>query len=421
MPINFPTQGEPYKIVPGDYLIKIAGIAYGDSTKWALIWEANKNNLRSGNPNLIYPDEIINIPKETIEREQAQDITGKEKGQMSVFLNGIDLPIIAGRITKTMDMAADGWTATIPWEPDKNPLLDIAIQPRSYPTAKAYLGNSLAVTGLSYITKSKIDSSGGSSVDLEGFSYTADIVDSTMLQPYEANNVTLLERAKKLCEPKGIQVISEITTDGVFDRVTAKPEDKIFEHLANLARQRSALISNTKDGKLLITSAKTTGQPVATIEEQVPIGEVFEFEFNGREIFNTYVALGQSPRSAKKVGKAVDVNVPKSRQMTFSADESTPGNIDQVAEFQRNKQYIASFTKGFPVSTWYSDEINGVLWDVNTLINVKSKTMFIPNGFTFLIRQVDFIFEDGGTSAVLYLVPPQVYSNQPVVLPWGQI
>lgn len=48
-----------YTIKGGDNLSKIAS-QYGLS--WQQLWEANKGNLRSGNPNLIFPGETIQIP-----------------------------------------------------------------------------------------------------------------------------------------------------------------------------------------------------------------------------------------------------------------------------------------------------------------------------------------------------------------------
>lgn len=56
-----------YTVVPGDYLIKIAEKFYGDSSKWQLLVEANKDRYPSllSNPNLIYPDWVFIIPDAT--------------------------------------------------------------------------------------------------------------------------------------------------------------------------------------------------------------------------------------------------------------------------------------------------------------------------------------------------------------------
>lgn len=53
--------GQTYTIVSGDCLWNIAKRFYGDGSLWTIIWDANKP-MTSGNPNLIYPGEVITIP-----------------------------------------------------------------------------------------------------------------------------------------------------------------------------------------------------------------------------------------------------------------------------------------------------------------------------------------------------------------------
>jgi murein DD-endopeptidase MepM/ murein hydrolase activator NlpD len=52
---------QTYKVVPGDSLWKIAKKYYGDGTKWPTIYNANKTII--ANPSLIYPGQILTIPK----------------------------------------------------------------------------------------------------------------------------------------------------------------------------------------------------------------------------------------------------------------------------------------------------------------------------------------------------------------------
>jgi len=50
-------------VMPGEYLYKISGYdrIYGDPTKWAKIYEANKDEIKD--PNLIYPEQLFEIPR----------------------------------------------------------------------------------------------------------------------------------------------------------------------------------------------------------------------------------------------------------------------------------------------------------------------------------------------------------------------
>lgn len=51
---------QPYTVVEGDSLSKIAKHFYGDANKWSRIHEANRDQIK--NPDLIYPGQKLRIP-----------------------------------------------------------------------------------------------------------------------------------------------------------------------------------------------------------------------------------------------------------------------------------------------------------------------------------------------------------------------
>ena len=55
-----PAPEGTYTVAPGDNLSKIAHEQYGDSSKWRVIYEANKGLI--SNPNQIWPGQILVIP-----------------------------------------------------------------------------------------------------------------------------------------------------------------------------------------------------------------------------------------------------------------------------------------------------------------------------------------------------------------------
>ncbi len=54
---------DEYTVKKGDYLAKISGYSfiYNDPSKWGIIYRANRDKIKD--PNLIYPDQILNIPR----------------------------------------------------------------------------------------------------------------------------------------------------------------------------------------------------------------------------------------------------------------------------------------------------------------------------------------------------------------------
>lgn len=423
--------GKPYTVVSGDTLSGISKQAYGDGTKWRLIWKANQTVLRSGDPNKIYPGEVINIPPNPIENAIAEEldtfgsdvtISGKQPDDMTLIIDGTELLIQAGRVVRTMDTCADAWTVTAAWDPDDTKLYEL-LRPGQYKRASVYLGNILVVDGWLYNSAFGLGAD-NRTVDLEGWSYTADLIDSTIRPPYEQNKITLKDRATELIEPLGISIqFRADDADEQFGRVTCDAQDTIFDHLVSLATQRKVLISSTRKGEALFWRADTTSTPVGTIEENFPPYQELKVQFNGRDRFNAYRVIGQSPQKKGRKGKdktlvaiAKDDTVPRSRFKTISVGESTVGNIQQVANWERSKQ-VAKFLKiPFPVDSWYAP--NGRLWRENTIVTVVSKSIYVENGFDFLIRQVEYIYGPEGTIAVLDLVPPQTYTGEDIKEPW---
>ncbi len=412
-----PTPGRPYTIVKGDTLSHIARAAYGNGRDWRRIWKANQAVLRSGDPNLIFPGEVINLPGPAPEIKELdptiQDLPGKAPDDFTIIIEGRELPVQGGQLMRTADTAAHGWTADVfNWDQDAE--LREMLRPFMYREAQAYIGGKLAIDGRLYSVRHKI-SKNGTVAALEGWSYTADLVDSTVKPPYEANKITLEERARSLVDPLGIKVIFDVEDDAPFDRVTADKTETIFAHLVSLAKQRGVLITSNNTGDLVFTKA-TTSDSVGTLEEGIPPFQEAEISFDGRARFNRYKALGQSPKKNSKTATSEDSRVPISRFTTFNADDSTGGDIQKAADWRRSKQLSEALTFTLPVPTWYAPD--GSLWAPNTIVTVKSPTLYLEDGYNFLIREVQYDYKDSGTTATLHLVPPETYTGEPIAEPW---
>lgn len=420
--------GAPYTIQKGDTLSSIAKQAYGDGRRWRDIWKANESVLKSGNPNLIFPDEIITIPADSIKEAAIIDLFSdapptlpdKDPDDFTIVVNDQEIPVMSGRAFRAADNCADGWTAIIRFDPDEEELAK-ALLPYSYPKADCYLGGQLVIRGALYTPEPTIKEK-EITATLEGWSSTIDIVDSMAKAPYESKNVTLEQRARELVEPHGLKVVFDVDDDEPFDRVTIEPTETIFNHLAKLASQRGILITSTVLGELRFMRA-ASGEPVGTIEEGAGDGMDFSAKFDGRKRFNIYKALGTTPGRKKARAKnskfqiAKDELIPKGRMFTFSTNETTAGEMQRAAEWKRSKQLAETLTIPLKVSSWYSSD--GELWKENTLVTVKSKTIYVPDGFDFLIRSVEYEFTEKGTPAVLNLVPPQAFTGELIDEPWA--
>jgi len=416
--------GQPYTVVTGDTLSGIAAQSYGNGRKWPIIWKANQTTLRSGNPDLIFPGEIINVPvdpeqqlvENEIARASSADLKGKDRDDFTFEVDGIEIPIQTGTLIRTMDTAADGFGVNIQWDTENEEIYNL-LCPYKYQAVKCYLGGKRVFTGTLYKTSPSISES-GVQMALEGATGTADIVDSTMRPPFESKKITLKDRAEEIIGPLGIPVIYDFEDTEIFDRVTADPTDTIFDHLSSLAKQRGVLISSTREGELIFYRAATAGTPVGTLEEgRFPVRSL-SASFDGRSRFNSYKAIANSPNDKRINAVSKDNLVPKSRFMTFNADDSTAGNISAAADWRRSKQLAEALILEIPVDSWYAP--SGDLWEENTLVTLVSKSLHIPDGFDFSIKRVEYNFQEDGTTALLSVVPPQVYTGEMLEEPWLQ-
>jgi prophage tail gpP-like protein len=403
------------------------------------------------------------------------NLFGKQKNELTITVEGYEIPITSARLLKTMDTCADACTAVMPWNPGKNFHTDNATIPYSYSECGIYIGGVLQSIMTLYNVTHRSNAT-GTTKELEMFSKTADLIDSTVFPPYEVNNMKFTDRCKQMCYPFGIDVIlgedidkllnetkriitkyrtdldiidyrynalklipiqdgffsksptkSKLVTDEKkFPRITAHQTDKIFDHLAKLGAERGILLSCTRDGNLLLTRANTNSKSVGTIEESSPYGmnpvsgDISEYvgAFKGRERWQAYRAIVKSAghgRGSYAV-MAHDEVVPYPRILTFNADSDVPGNAKSAAEWRKNKAISDAMNIKFPVSSWYAP--SKILWKPNTVITIKSKTLGFEDGFDLMINQVEFQYENNGAKAVLSIKPKEAYTGKEMGEPW---
>lgn len=401
-----------YTVQSGDTFTSIALRVYGVTDKENLIRQANINlkELSAG--------DVLIIPLLSEDRQPQKKID-KSFDQITVFIGDIELNVLGARIMTSIDNMVFGWSARIPWEMGINRELDELLIPFTYPEASIYIGNDRIVNGFLYkiAPQKTID---GIFMDLTGYSFTADIHDSELKPPFEVSQIELLNRARQLVSPLGIDVLLDPGTNqgGVFDRVTASAGDTIGKHLMNLATQRGVLLSSNQDGNLLVTSAKTNIF-AGLISEDLPGVETWGSTFDGRKRFNTYRVYGQSPGDNAKEAISVDNNIPLSRFTSFNATDVIKGGLQRVADWKKTTKIKEALQLSITVKDWFADA--GERWKHNTVVNVVSPTLFLPQGFVFLIKSVEYILTEAGRSTKLSLVPPEVFTGEELVDPWSAI
>lgn len=330
-------------------------------------------------------------------------------------INGQSTPVTNGRFIDSMDTGADGFTAQIVVNPETQPDLFEAIKPKRFSPVTVYIENELALTGK--LTKRK--SAGKNVYNIAGWSNTFNFIDSALAPPYTYPNQDLHQIATAVAKQTGTPVKFDTEPGGQFKGATAAIGQSGFDFLAPLAKLRNQVISCTAEGELLFQEANTGGQSVGSIIEDDP-SSLIATDFSGNEIddrktFKTIKVIGRTPGGSGE-GLATDDNIPEPRHKIIRVSGQTPGAMQETAEWEKNIAIIKALTLKIPVAGWLAPD--KTIWKSNTLVSLQSQRMFIPNGFTFLIRAVELILDDNGKTAMLSLIPPNVYTKNPVVEPW---
>jgi prophage tail gpP-like protein len=404
-----PVQGENYTVQPADTLTSLAIQAYGRGMLWSKIYHAN--TLRSGDPHLIFPGEILYIPPEE-EVKQAQvkarenRYAEKPKGSVTLTVGGREVPTIQGRFSYALDMFASLWNAEIPWRKDKDPALDAILKRGSYADSELYLGGSLVGTGRLYARENTVTPAGAGK-SLEFYSKTADLVDSSLTPKWsEIAGSNLKQIAETVLTPLGFGIDFQGDPGKAFEQIGRNGVETVAKYFQRLAAQRGFFVSCNEYAEVVFQRMAGEGAPVAGfVEGETRNALEYKAKFDDRSRFRTYLAYAQAGDGTAKITQEVtDKAVPGIRQLVFEAPECDPDLIFDAASWAMIKTLLEAYSFSLPVVDWYSDA--GDLWKPNQVVTVKSSSLDIDEAKEFIIRQVEFAWGPSGRSATLSLVPP---------------
>lgn len=250
-------------------------------------------------------------------------------------------------------------------------------------------------------------------VTVSGRDNTGDLVDCSPPLGYSGlSNHTLLEIARRLCEPYKIPVTAEVDVGGRFIHLLSAG-GSILEELNKGARMRALLLVADGKGGLLITRASTERIPATLL-----LGEnvlACEASFSHRERFSEYTITGSHnvPADEKEYesallikGQATDDLVGRHRPLVIS-DVYLEGLADarRFAEHERNVHFGRSQTLRYIVQGWHYAP--GKIWPINRMVPVRDELVGLDADR--LIVGVAFILDDGGARTELTLMPREAF------------
>lgn len=341
-----------------------------------------------------------------------------------------------------------------PFEPSRSELRE-AFRPLSYRPVSVLLGkHQLQFTGRMVCVEAELTSD-RREVVVQANSLPSVLADCTApaktTNGRQFNGLKLEDIANELCTPLGFNArfaderSTFIDTNGdgelerdrsssraqqkriedsfaaAFPRVRLEPNQKVFEFLTKLAKQRGVLITDSPTGDLVFQRATYTGRPVAHFEEGVAPLVAIKPNFNPSEYYSHVTAI-VSKKRGQKAGRftvrnpfLADDGI--TRPHSFDATDCQVGSGPQIAADFMSRMFGNAVSWEIELPTFVDPQ--GEYFRPNTTITVRAPSAMIYQKSELLIREVTKRQTADSTSCTLVVCLPSAFSGiMPATLPW---
>ena len=303
---------------------------------------------------------------------------------------------------------------------------DLQIKPQD--KCEVYLGGELAVSGYVYERQTYYDAN-RHGVQIAGQSLPGDTVRSSVMEEGgQFNNQNLLQIAKKLYKPYGINVVTKGDTSGMmlqFDDAQVQPGESPFHMLERLARARAVWIGDNASGDLVLFGGMQgeQGGGAALVE-----GENIQWAritIDDLELVQHGTVLSQGNGTDDVWGR--DVSSPQAEfNMKFNRYKPYKMQLERGAsnsKIMQELQLRARYERNWRAGTYIIAEIgvqgwfkpNGGLWEATP---VDQQPVFVHSPMAMIddmlaVKKVTWTQDnENGTMTTLELVDPSHYNGQ---------
>lgn len=266
---------------------------------------------------------------------------------------------------------------------------------------------------------------------VSGRSRAGTLVDCT--PPFKPwRNTPLLKIAEQICEPFDIGVscdVADIAT--VTERYFKMSEaETAYAAIDRLVRGHGMRVTSKPDGSVLLTRTGVRRVVGAAVERGVNVVSA-GFTRSCEERFSPYIFKSQvactddvNGGAASARSTVLDEGVSRYRPLVverdtqgrtsggqFTSDKVTH-DLMEAAEWERNTRAGKARQLNYeikntadPARSW--EEVPGLLWEPNTIVTVRDPRYEIDG--EFLIVEVRFTLNSGGTRTALRMTAPEAY------------
>ena len=408
-----------YTVVKGDTLWQISRRYLGTGSRYMEIFNMNPQ-IRSHNPNLIYPGEVLIIPESTEKKEQK--VTAKNIDDITIFIKDKQILTPSNFTLEVFfDTCADKYTiSNFPFEYNDSEYKEI-FKPYSLLPVKIYFGSELYFTGKQEVL-SFDDSPSATSVTSAGRTNTYLLIKSNMptsAYPLQKCGLTLKQILTDWVLPVfSLQLQADADTGASFSNISIGETEEVWRFLSELAAQRYVVLSNTADGKLRIHKPDLTQTPTIIIKDKTVGYDNSNITYDSNERHGTYIGLSQSNTYGKFKAVIQDKLFIEQSWKVVNPTDSTK-NINAATQWEAAKAIRDALTLTITMPSWINPATKKI-WHCGELISLLQPSIMINQNFTFLIRSILYKNESDKKSCELRLVPPQCYTGEALITePWS--
>jgi len=241
------------------------------------------------------------------------------------------------------------------------------------------------------------------------------------LLPLEFRGYGLRQIASALAEPFGVLPIFREDEGAKFAKAKAEVDQRPYDFLAALARQRNLIIGSDADGNMLFWRSVEPGAPVARLVDGLPPVVGVDARLSSRQYHSHITAF--TKRKRRRKGARYTVSNPflrdRLRPMSFTLDDTDAADAPAAARAKLGRMFAAAATYEVEVATWRDP--SGRLWSPNTTLTALAPDYMVYRETELVVRAVTFMRDANSKSAKLQLVLPGAFTGEvPEVLPWAE-
>lgn len=263
----------------------------------------------------------------------------------------------------------------------------------------------------------------GSSVSVTGYALPAQLEDCTepvSALPLKFEDIGLRGILSAILGPLGVEYELRGTEGGPFEEVALDPDKSPQSVLAEVAKQRGFVLSDTPDGQLLCWRSTESGTPVVRFEEGVPPLGPIDAEFSAREYYSEVTGYTQDKRG-RQGSHHTEQNpwLERIRPHAFELKDIDPSEAPAAVQSKLGRMFgnMAGWSIG-NLPTWRDPR--GQLWTPNTTLTLLAPGVMVYQETELLVRSVELRADAEKQVAKLDVVMLGAFSgDSPKVLPWA--